>query len=155
MQPVFLALPPAVVAHYRAGGADAYGLAPERRRVEGGGVPCRATLRLLPEGAPYLIVAHRPFAGLNPYAETGPIFLSAEDLPIAAPGTELPPFLASAQYIVRGYSADERIVYGTGHVTPRDEIVDTCERLLSRPEVAFLHIRSATNNCYHCRVERG
>jgi len=155
MQPVFLALPSAVAAHYRAGGRDAYGLAPERRRVEGGGVPCRATLRLLPEGAPYLIVAHRPFAGLNPYAETGPIFLSAEDQPAAEPSPDLPPFLASAQYIVRGYSADERIVYGTGRVTPTPEIVDTSARLLARPEVAFLHIRSATNNCYHCRVERG
>lgn len=155
MQPVFHPLPAAIVEHYRAGGADAYGLAPERRRVAGGGVPCRATLRLLPEGAPYLIVAHRPFEGLNPYTETGPIFLSAEDLPVAEPSTELPPFLTSPHYIVRGYSADERILYGTGRVTPRGEIVEACTRLLERDEVAFVHIRSATNNCFHCRVERG
>lgn len=81
MPPVFLPLTDADAdaAHYRAGGLDAYGLPPERHVVQGGGVPCRHTLRLLPEGAPYLIVAHRPFRDLNPYTETGPIFLAAEE----------------------------------------------------------------------------
>ncbi len=26
--------------------------------------------------------------------------------------------------------------------------------LLERPEVAYLHPRSASNNCYQCRIER-
>ncbi|MCB1390067.1 MAG: DUF1203 domain-containing protein [Rhodobacteraceae bacterium] len=155
MQPVFLPLPRSVVDHFRAGGADAYGLPPERRRVAGGGVPCRATLRLLPEDAPYLILAHRPFDGLNPYTETGPIFVSAEALPMATPSPDLPPFLTAPDYIVRGYSSDERIVYGTGEVTPTEAIIARCTALLSRPDVAFVHIRSSRNNCFHCRVERG
>ena len=25
--------------------------------------------------------------------------------------------------------------------------------LLARPEVAYLHLRSASNNCYQCRIE--
>ena len=120
MRPIFLPLPDATAAHYRSGGPDAYGLRPERRVADGGAIPCRHSLRLLPAGTPYLIVAHRPFAGLNPYAETGPIFLAAEDTPGAAPTTELPPFLTAAAYIVRGYSLDERIVYGTGAVTPTE-----------------------------------
>ncbi|MCA0207098.1 MAG: DUF1203 domain-containing protein [Proteobacteria bacterium] len=155
MQPVFHPLPARIAEHYRRGGADAYGLSPEPRVVTGGGVPCRATLRPLPEGAPYLIVAHRPFEGLNPYTETGPIFLSAEPGAMAEPTEALPPFLTSAAYILRGYSADERILYGTGSVVPTPGIVDAAARLLERPEVAFLHIRSASNNCFHCRVERG
>lgn len=155
MQPVFVPLPDSIVARYRQGGADAYGLPPECRVVTGGGVPCRHSLRLLPEGAPYLIVAHRPFAGLNPYTETGPIFLGAEDRPGADPSPDLPLFLTSAAYIVRGYDADERILYGTGAVTPTDGIVARCRDLLERREVAFVHVRSATNNCFHVRVQRG
>ncbi|MCB1361800.1 MAG: DUF1203 domain-containing protein [Rhodobacter sp.] len=154
MRPIFLPLSDAIAAHYRKGGADAYGLRPERRIADGGAIPCRHTLRLLPAGEPYLIVAHRPFAGLNPYTETGPIFLSAEERPGAAPSPDLPPFLASPHYIVRGYSEDERIVYGTGAVTPTARIVERCACLLDREEIAFLHIRSATNNCFHVRVER-
>lgn len=155
MQPVFHPLPASIADHYRTGGADAYGLPPEHRVVTGGGVPCRATLRPLPEGAPYLIVAHRPFEGLNPYTETGPIFLSAEPGAMTEPTTELPPFLTSPAYILRGYSADERILYGTGSVVATDRLIEAAAALLERPEVAFLHIRSASNNCFHCRVERG
>lgn len=155
MDPIFLPLPAPIVAHYRAGGTDAYGLKPERRISDGGAIPCRATLRMVPAGAPYLIVAHRPFQGLNPYAETGPIFLSAEPLPTPEPGTDLPDFLRSAQYIVRGYSADERIVYGTGAVVDTPRLTAACRALLSRADLAFLHVRSATNTCFHVRVERG
>ncbi|HPD91973.1 MAG: DUF1203 domain-containing protein [Rhodobacter sp.] len=154
MRPIFLPLPDATAAHYRSGGPDAYGLRPERRVADGGAIPCRHSLRLLPAGTPYLIVAHRPFAGLNPYAETGPIFLAAEDTPGAAPTTELPPFLTAAAYIVRGYSLDERIVYGTGAVTPTDRIVAACANLLACDAIAFVHVRSATNNCFHVRVQR-
>lgn len=155
MPPVFVPLSDAEAAHYRAGGCDAYGLMPESRVVQGGGVPCRHTLRMLPEGARYLIVAHRPFAGLNPYTETGPIFLAAEDVPGAAVSADLPAFLTSSAYIVRGYSADERIVYGTGAVTPTPDIPAACTRLFQSDEVAFVHIRSASNTCFHVRVERG
>ncbi|MCB1396498.1 MAG: DUF1203 domain-containing protein [Rhodobacter sp.] len=155
MPAVFHPLPDAVAARYRAGGADAYGLMPERRISDGQGVPCRHTLRLLPAGTPYLIVAHRPFTGLNPYTETGPIFLAADPQPGATPSTALPPFLAAPRYILRGYSEDERIVYGTGAVIDTARIPEASETLLARPGIAFLHIRSATNNCFHCRVERG
>ena len=155
MHPVFIPLPDATAAHYRRGGPDAYGLPPERRVSDGGAIPCRHSLRLVPKGEPYLIVAHRPFAGLNPYTETGPIFISATAGPGPLPAPELPAFLTSPQYILRGYSAEERIVYGTGAVVSTDRIIEACTGLLSRAEVAFVHIRSASNNCFHVRVERG
>ena len=155
MRPVFLPLSQARVDHLRQGGADAHGHAPERAISDGAGVPCRATLAMVPAGAPYLIVAHRPFDGLNPYTETGPIFVSADAGPVAVPRHDLPPFLTSPRYLVRGYGANERIVYGTGQVTPTDQIVDYCAQLLARDDISFVHIRSASNNCFHCRVERG
>lgn len=159
MRPIFLPIPDSQARHYRDGGLDAYGLPPERRISDGEGIPCRHSLRLLPRGTPYLIVAHRPFAGLNPYTETGPIFLAAEPgdgMGVGAvPSPDLPPFLVSPHYILRGYCQDERIVYGTGAVVETGAIVAACTRLLQRDEVRFVHIRSAANNCFHCRVERG
>mgnify|MGYP000867395388 CR=1 FL=1 len=153
MRPVFLPLSDADAAHYRAGGPDAYGLAPERVTADQP-VPCRHSLRMLAPGTPFLIVAHRPFAGLNPYTETGPIFLAAEGEG-AEPSDILPPFLTSPRYILRGYSEAERILYGTGAVVATERLVEASAALLARPEVAFLHIRSASNNCFHVRVQRG
>jgi len=146
-------LPTETVADLWAGGTDAYGMQPERRVSDGDGVPCRHCLDMVPAGAAYLVLAHRPFPALQPYAETGPIFLHAEPCrPFSGPG--MPPMLDSNDYIVRGYDAVDRIVYGTGAVTPTPEIAAYAETLLARPDIAYVHVRSARNNCYQCRIER-
>ena len=151
--PRFVAIPTEIARHYQAGGVDSYGLLPERKVSDGGGNPCRHCLRMIPEGAGMLVLAHRPFGTLQPYAETGPIFLCA-DACEAGGGVEVPEILASSDYIVRGYGADERIVYGTGGVVPTGRIPARAEELLGMPGVAFVHVRSARNNCFQVRVER-
>lgn len=156
MKPLFKALPTEEIRALQAGGPDAYGMPPERRVSDGDGVPCRHCLRNVAAGDAYLILAYRPFPALQPYAETGPIFLHAEPCERAAE-TEMMPelFGRTPEYIVRGYSADDRIVYGTGAVVPTLDIVTRADELLARPDVAYLHMRSAKNNCYQCRIEHG
>lgn len=149
----FIPLQTALVERWRAGGADDYGLAPERAVSDGDGIPCRHCLKVTPAGADYLIVGHRPFAGLNPYTETGPIFVCAACERAGETGA-LPLMLASPGYIVRGYSDAERIVYGTGGVVPTQDIPARCEELLARADIAFVHVRSASNNCFQVRVDR-
>ena len=55
---------------------------------------------------------------------------------------------------MRGYSAEDWIVYETGRVVPGTELADTCRSLLGRDDVAYVHIRSKFN-CFQARVERG
>ena len=150
----FLPLPTETATAYWDGAADAYGMPPERHVSDGTGVPCRHCLRLVGAGEPYLILAHRPFPALQPYAETGPIFLHAEPCTAHEPSEDMPPMLTSNVYILRGYSAENRILYGTGAVVENADIPGHAARLLEREDVAYLHIRSARNNCYQCRVER-
>ena len=108
---------------------------------------------MIPEGAGMLVLAHRPFGALQPYAETGPIFLCADPC-AAGGGAEVPEMLGSSDYIVRGYGADERIVYGTGGVIPTGRILARAGELLADPGVDFVHVRSARNNCFQVRIER-
>jgi hypothetical protein len=56
---------------------------------------------------------------------------------------------------MRGYGADDRIVYGTGRTVAPDELAEAAAALLERPGITYIHLRSATNNCYQCRIERG
>lgn len=145
----------ATATHFRSGGADSYGNTPERRLSDGTGVPCRRCMRMVGRNEPYLVVAWRPFTRLHAYAETGPVFLHADD---CTPGSTepdgLPAFLTSPDYILRGYDGDERIVYGTGGVTARNAIPARIEELLGDPSIKAVHIRSSRNNCYHCRAVR-
>lgn len=55
--------------------------------------------------------------------------------------------------IVRGYGYDERIVYGTGQVVESPQIAQVASSLLDDPAVQFVDVRSATNNCFFCRIE--
>ena len=150
----FEALATDIVRALQHGGPDAYGRTPERRVCDGAGVPCRHCLQDVAAGDIYLVLAHRPFGALQPYAETGPIFLHADECHRAPAGDARPAILSSPDYIVRGYDAGERIVYGTGAVTPTPKIATYAEQLLSDDRVAFVHVRSARNNCFQCRVER-
>jgi len=140
-------------ASYRAGAVDAYGLAPERR-ISPGGYPCRHCLAEIAAGEAYLTLAYRPFPRLQPYAETGPIFLHAEACPRYEATEVLPPALESPDYIMRGYGPDDRIVYGSGSVVPTEAIMVRAAALFGDPDIAYVHVRSARNNCYQCRIER-
>ncbi len=149
----FVAIPTDVVRAYQAGGLDANGQAPERQVSDGGGNPCRHCLGLIPKGAGMLVLAHRPFPAPQPYAEVGPIFLCADPCEVGG-GAALPRMLASPEYIVRGYGADDRIVYGTGGVVATGAIMARAGEILADPRVEYVHVRSARNNCYQVRIER-
>jgi len=143
------------VRAWQTGAPDAYGNPPERALSDGGGNPCRHCLRYIPQGAPMLILAHRPFDGLHPYAETGPIFVCAEPCARHAGDEPLPEMLTnSPDYPIKGYGANDRIVYGTGRVVPAADLSAGAEAILSRPDVAYVHVRSARNNCYQARIDR-
>ncbi|HIP24311.1 MAG TPA: DUF1203 domain-containing protein [Rhodobacteraceae bacterium] len=143
------------VAHIRQGGADDYGQPAERAISDGAGNPCRSCLDDVSKGAEMLICAARPFPEKQPYAETGPIFLCADE---CSPwtGEGVPPALRSSpDYLLKGYSADHRIVYGTGQITLAADIERVAAEILARAEVTFVDVRSARNYCFQCRITAG
>ncbi|MBD9445799.1 MULTISPECIES: DUF1203 domain-containing protein [unclassified Rhizobium] len=150
----FSAMPTANAENLWNGGTDAYGFLPETMVSDGPGHPCRHCLKNIDAGEELLVFAYRPFPELQPYAETGPVFLHKEPCERYAAEEVLPPVLTSPDFIVRGYNADNRIVYGTGAVTLTPDIRSYATQLLERPEIAYVHVRSARNNCYQCRIDR-
>ena len=139
----FESMDQAMATHLRDGGEDAYGNLPERHISEGAGVPCRCCMQIVGKGEPYLIAAWKPFTASHAYAETGPVFLHADPCaPLPLEPDQLPAFLVSSDYILRGYDADERTIYGTGGVVPLSAMRARFEELLADPAVKAVHIRS-------------
>lgn len=156
MSLIFSALPEPVAAALRAGSLDANGCPPERLVSDGAGTPCRHCLADVPQGRGLLVAAHRPFPAPQPYAEIGPIFLCAAPCARHPDTPQLPAMFAGwPAMLVRGYGRDDRIVYGTGAVVEAPAIEARCRALLNDPRVAYIHLRSAANNCYQGRVDRG
>ena len=143
------------VAQIRAGGPDAYGNPAELAVSNGNGNPCRSCLNMIPAGQDMLIVAARPFDEKQPYAETGPIFF-CKDHCTPFEGAHMPPCVDDGEdRLLKGYTADNRILYGTGTIVPVDNIAQTCEDILANDQVSFVDVRSSRNNCFTFRVTRG
>jgi hypothetical protein len=152
----FSSMPTDEARAYQAGAADANGQTPERHISDGDGVPCRHCQRDVAAGEPYLILAYRPFPELQPYAEVGPIFLHAEPCERYPSTDEAPPMFMKPgrRYLLKGYRASDRIFYGTGEIVEPHDVTAAAARILARPDVAYVHVRSALNNCFQCRIDR-
>lgn len=146
-------IPSSEVGRIRRGEPDAYGQPAQAHVASGPGNPCRHCLGLIAEGDDKLVLAYRPFEALQPYAETGPIFLHKDPCERYESDT-LPDwfdFLEPA--IVRGYGSDHWIRYETGDVIPGRRLTEACHSILSDETIAYVHIRSKYN-CFQCRVDR-
>jgi hypothetical protein len=151
----YLAMPTQIANAYRAGGLDANGIKPERTLSDGDGNPCRHCLTDIEKGRPMLILAHRPFENLNPYSEIGPVFLCADPCQRHDPANTMPAVLkVRPAHLVRAYDKAEQILGGTGGIVSTHVLQQRLETLLSDGRAQFAHVRSATNSCYTCRVER-
>jgi hypothetical protein len=146
-------IPTDEVHRLRHGGPDANGQPALRRIAEGGANPCRHCLGLIDDGDEKLVLAYRPFADVQPYAETGPIFLHAKPCE-RYDSDALPSWFAFLDpAIIRGYGADHWIRYDTGNVVRGTELTAVCETILGDPTIAYVHVRSKFN-CFQCRVDR-
>jgi hypothetical protein len=155
MSILFHALPTVIVRALQNGHPDFYNQPVERATSDGAGNPCRHCLSDTPEGKPMLILSYRPFPDDQPYAEVGPIFLCGEACARFATSGTLPAILqTSADYLIKGYNARDRIAYGTGIVVAPEKLVAASENIFTDAAVAYIHVRSARNNCYQCKITR-
>jgi hypothetical protein len=151
----YVSMPTEEAQAFWAGASDANGQPPEVHVSDGDGVPCRHCLRNVDEGEPYLILAYRPFPEAQPYAEIGPIFLHAEPCARNPETAEIPAMFARGESrLLKGYNAENRIVYGTGQIVPPTEMNAAAARIFARGDVSYVHVRSAANNCFTCRIDR-
>ncbi len=151
----FEAMPEETARAFQAGAADINGQTPERQVSDGQGNPCRHCLTDIPQGEAFLILAYRPFPKPQPYAEVGPIFLHAQTCERHDGSSGIPAiFRNREQIMIRGYGEDDRIVYGSGRVIATAGLAAAAAKLFERPEIAYIHLRSASNNCYQCRIDR-
>jgi len=151
----FVAMATDEARRYWNGESDSNGDAPELHVAEGPGIPCRHCLAEVSVGEEYLILGYRPFPSPQPYAEVGPVFLHAKACERYADVQTTPAmYLGGEDRLVKGYSHDDRIVYGTGRVVNPDDIQSYAQQLLQDPKIAYIHVRSSTNNCFSCRIDR-
>ena len=152
----YVALDTAAVRAVQAGGPDAHGHPAERHISDGGGNPCRHCLEDIAAGEEMLILAWRPFDGVQPYAETGPVFLHARSCMRHDEEAGMPPVVKSRPaFMMRAYDQDGRIRYGTGGLVETPALEARALELLADRQTAWVDLRSRGYGCFQCRLERG
>ena len=118
-----------------------------------GGEPLRDQLRRAAPGERIILCSHQAVPLPSPFAEIGPIFISAEPA-VSAPlwRDELPPGYFPRTLALRAY--DERDCITDSAVCEPAAAPGKIREFLGRAGVAYVHARFAGHGCYACRFDR-
>ena len=116
-----------------------------------GGFPCRHCLRYAQTGERMILFPYAAIPAGHPYSESGPIFVHAEPCERYHGTDEYPTDFRKGR-VMRAYNSNYDMIDAevvNGHVP--EAII---EKLLEKPETAFVDARSVTHGCYTFRVQR-
>ena len=136
----------------RERGQDEFGN-PWTSRDALGWEPLRCCLRVAGEGERIALICYTPWSESSPWMEAGPVFVHfGRCTGYDTPGT-YPEALANAPRMLNPF--DHNGVRDYEHITfvqSDDDHEAAVRAILDQPEVAFLHVRSATAGCFTFEV---
>jgi hypothetical protein len=149
----YLPIDDALAHRIRATMLDDHGNALHVRVSDGDGNPCRSCLRLTESGSRLILFALRPFTTDGPYAETGPVFIHAEECASYADIDRFPEEFRARRLTFRAYDTRGDIHDAT--VAEGADAEAVLQRLFANGDVAEVHVRNPAWGCYDFRVVRG
>ena len=152
----FIALPHETRKSFRDRASDTNRQKPKAYISDGSSIPCYHCLNYAEMGDGYLLLVNRFFPDTQPYAGVGPIFIHSKGYQHFDNLSQVPKMISARnQMIIRGYSVRNRIVEDTGQLIETKNIQAAAKHLLKNIQISCLHVRSVSNNCFQCRIERG
>jgi Protein of unknown function (DUF1203) len=151
---IFAPIPAGELEKIRAAGTDEAGNRLVPQADTEGGNPLRCCLRETRPGEQVLLIAYTPPGTSGPYAERGPLFIHPGPCGGYPTPHLYPPELSHRQQVVRGYDHHGRIADGI--LTDNgDHALSVIRQMLTRPDIALVHLRNVGYGCYNCTVRRG
>lgn len=148
-----MAIPTDITEKVRSTGKDPQYQHPAHTEIAGEGAPCRHCLQMILAGKEKAtLFTYDPFAGLEPLPLPGPVYIHTEQCERYAENAGFPPALRNSPRTLNAYSRGRHLV-ATEYVDGGN--VDAgVEKLLGRPDVDYIHVRSTMAGCYTFRIER-
>jgi len=115
------------------------------------GYPCRHCLRFAKPGERLILFPYASIPAGHPYSETGPIFVHEQPCQRYSMTDEFPPDLRRGR-VMRAYNSNYDMI--DAEVVNGSEPEAVIEKLLEKPETAFVDARSVTRGCYTFRIQR-
>jgi len=133
----------------RMTGADGHGNQLRPFAATGRGEPLRCCLRYAEPGEQITLISYAPFEHPSVWREVGPVYIHAARCVGYTPTGRLPDQLAIGPRVLRTYRADDTMNYEHNTVvTDEADLQPIVERLLGKPDVATVHIRTLAPQCF-------
>jgi hypothetical protein len=117
--------------------------------------PLRCCLAPAERDESIVLISYTPFTVGSPWAETGPVFVHADQCPGYADSHRLPETLRTGPRVLKTYSADGSLDYADITVVNDGQDSEaTLLDLLGRPAVATVHVRALAAQCFTDAVTR-
>lgn len=121
--------------------------------------PCRVSLKpFMPGEDVRLLLSHSPFAIDNAFNQPGPIFIHKKNVEAYKDIHRFPPEIKNDKehfhLTLIGYDTKQQMVF-TKLVKDDDDVDILIPQIFdAKPEVEYLHARSAEACCFICKIER-
>jgi len=125
---------------------------PAHTSVAKGDAPCRHCLQMISPGMKQTLFTYDPFAGTERLPLPGPVYVHMEACERYPEDGGYPAELRNSPRTLNAYARGRRLV--AQEYVEGENVDATVQRLLARPEVEYIHVRSTTAGCYTFRVER-
>jgi hypothetical protein len=127
-------------------------------QVATGKGPCRVSLKPFAVGKDVrLLISHSPFAVDNAFNQPGPVFIHKKDVEPYNDLYRFPPEIKadkeSFHLTLIGYTKEQMMVF-TQLVGDDDVDLLIPKIFEQRPDIEYLHARSAEASCFICKIER-
>ena len=120
--------------------------------------PCRVSLKPFIVGQNVrLLISHSPFAVDNAFNQPGPVFIHKKDVEPYSDIYRFPPEIKtdkeSFHLTLIGYTKEQMMTF-TQLVGDDDVDLLIPKIFEERPDIEYLHARSAEASCFICKIER-
>lgn len=150
------AIDPARLETIRASNHDGYGNRLRPVHASGQGEPLRCCLRYADESELISLISYAPFERPSVWTEVGPVYVHATRCDGYHDIAQLPQQLRTGPVVLRTYRADHSMHYDHNTlVTTDDDLSPMIGRLLDETDIATIHVRSLTAQCFLYAVTRG
>ena len=118
---------------------------------EPGSAPCRHCLRWAQPGERVILFPYTAIPSGQPYSETGPIFVHANECQRYSATNEYPADFRNGR-VFRAYDSNYNLI--DAQIVNGNEPEIAIESLFQNPDTAFVDARSVTRGCFTFRVQR-
>lgn len=116
------------------------------------GAPCRITLEEAEPRETLILLNHVSHDVANPYRSTHAIYVREVAREAATYYDEVPPVFIPRVLSLRAFAGDGMMIDAA--VTQAGESEAGILRLLSNPDVAYIHAHNAARGCFSARIDR-